>query len=204
VYTVSWGGVDDESGIAHYDVEVQGNGGPWKPFKSGTTETSALVTDGRQGTTYGYRARAVDNAGNIQPWSDEPQAVTTISIGQPGARITPFPSPITEESPFLVEWTGDPPPGASIVSYDVQYNFNGGPWKDWLIGTENTSSDFTAMEGDGVYGFQVRAYDNAGRTSAYLFSGSEGVLAVDLVAPKIVLRGALPVLFGSASDKMVE
>jgi len=198
VFTVSWSGADDESGIAYSDVEYQANGGQWRSFRTATTETSGLVTDGRQGTTYGYRARAVDNAGNVQPWSDEAQATTTISIGNPGARITPFASPITEENPFPVEWTGYAALGASVVSFDVQYNINGGPWQDWLIETDKTSAQFTVTEGDGVYGFQVRARDNAGRESAYLFSGSEGIIAVDLVAPKIIVRGALPVLFGDS------
>lgn len=194
--TVNWSGTDAGSGIAHYDVEYQTDGGQWKPFKTDTTETSGLMTDGRQGVTYGFRARAVDNVGNEQAWSDEAQAMTTVSIGEPAARIIAFAGPIVKESSFPVEWTASAPPGASIVSYDVQYSFNGGPWTDWLIETEDTTAEFTAEEGDGIYGFQVRARDNAERVSPYT-GGPEAVVAVDAVAPPITIRIYASILFGN-------
>jgi hypothetical protein len=193
--TVTWSGTDAGSGIDHFDVEYQVGGGSWKAFKTDTTETSGSLTDGRQGTTYGFRARAVDNAGNEQPWSDDAQVTTTVSIGEPSARVIPFTSPIVKETTFPVEWAGEPPPGASIVSYDIQYNFNGGPWIDWLLDTEDTTAQFTAEQGDGIYAFQARARDNAGRISPYMGS-SEAVIAVDAVAPPITIRIYASILFG--------
>jgi hypothetical protein len=193
--TVNWSGTDAGSGIAHYDVEYQTDGGQWRAFKTATMETSGSLTDGRQGTTYGFRARAVDNAGNVQDWSEEAQATTTVSIGEPAARVIPFPSPISKETTFVVEWTGEAPPGASVVSYDVQYNFNGGPWIDWLLETEDTTAEFTATEGDGIYSFQARARDNADRLSPYDGS-SEAIIAVDAVAPPITIRAYASIVFG--------
>lgn len=194
-FTVNWSGTDNESGIAYYDVEYQTNGGQWKPFKSATTETSGLFTDVRQGTTYGFRARAVDNAGNVQPWAAAAQATTTVSVGDPAARVVAFDNPITKNDTFNVEWTGSAPPGASVVSFDIQYNFNGGNWVDWLLGVNVTTDQFTAEEGDGVYGFRARARDNAGRTGPYS-ALPDAVIAVDAVAPPITIKGYLPVLFG--------
>jgi hypothetical protein len=192
---VNWSGTDAGSGIDHFDVEYQTDGGQWKPFKTDTTETSGLVTDGRPGVTYGFRARAVDNVGNEQPWSDEAQATTTVSTGKPVASVNEFASPIIQETPFLVEWSGQAPLGASIVSYDIQYSFKGGPWIDWLLATEDTSAQFTATEGDGIYAFRARALDNAGRQSSYT-DQREAIVAVDTVAPFITIQAYMSILFG--------
>jgi hypothetical protein len=188
-----WSGSDDSSGIDYYDVEYQTDGGEWREFKTKTTETSGQITDGRPGVTYGFRARAVDKAGNVQPWSETAQAETTVSIGEPGARIIPFPFLISTEVPLLVKWEGYAPLGASIVSYDVQYNFNGGPWIDWLIDFVEPEDLFPAPQGDGIYGFQVRAQDNAGRISPYI-GGPEGIVVVDAVAPHVTIRIYGPVI----------
>ena len=88
-FTVSWSGTDDAggSGIAAYDVFVSDNGGPFTPFQTGTSATSATFS-GSPGHTYGFYA------GDRQrrPPASNPAAAqtTTRSWPQPrrGSRVS--------------------------------------------------------------------------------------------------------------------
>lgn len=198
-FNVSWMGTDTGSGpnggsgIAHFDVEYQLDGGPWLPFASVTTTTSGTVLNALPGQTYGFRARAVDRVGNVQPFPSGAQTETTISLGDPSAHILPLNPPIVNQNTFTVQWTGTAAPGATIVAYDVQFRFNGGPWQTWLLNVGGTSGQFSAAQGDGVYEFEVRARDNIGRLSP--FTGGPGnSIAVDTQAPMITVRGFFPVI----------
>jgi hypothetical protein len=199
-FTVSWGATDTGSGpnggsgIAHFDVQYQLNGGPWTPFILQTTTSSGQVLGATAGQVYAFRARAVDRVGNVQAYSANPQASTTISLGSPAANIVPFNPPIAKQTSFIVQWVGQAVPGSTIVSYDVEFSVNGGPWSLWLSGVSATSQQFSATQGDGVYAFQVRARDNAGRVST--FTGGPGSsIAVDTVAPSITIRAYVPSTF---------
>ena len=194
-FNVSWTGFDQQpgSGIAHFDVQYQVNGGAWQNWQNQTTATSATFSGAAQGSTYGFRARATDRAGNIQEWSQVAQASTVFSAGNPTARIIPFPSPISTSNTFLVQWIGQPIPGTNIVSYDVQVRFNGGAWQNWQNGVAATSLQFTAQQGDGSYEFQVRARDNLGRVSEWAGPPANSI-AVDISSPFIepeVYAGAI-------------
>jgi RHS repeat-associated protein len=80
-FTVNWSGQDDPggSGIASYDVEVSDNGGPFVPFLTGTTQTSATFA-GVNAHTYGFLSVATDNVGNIQPTPATAQATTKVVV----------------------------------------------------------------------------------------------------------------------------
>ena len=63
---VDWSGIDSlqgGGGIASYTIFVSDNGGPFTPFLTNTTNTSALFT-GQPGHTYGFYSVATDMAGN--------------------------------------------------------------------------------------------------------------------------------------------
>lgn len=194
-FTVSWSGLDPQpgSGIARYEVQVQVNGGGWQPFRSDTTETAAVFTNAQAGARYGFRVRALDWVGNVEPFSPYAQAETTISGGDPTAMIVPFSSRVTQQAVFVVQWQGTPVPGTVIDSFDVQVRFNDGAWVPWLSAYPNQSAQFTANQGDGVYEFRVRARDNAGGLSEWAAGRGNG-MAVDRVAPFIVPRTYLPVV----------
>lgn len=198
-FTVSWSGTDALSGVAHYDVEFQINGGPWQPLTSVTTQASHTIANAQPGALYGFRVRAVDRAGNVQPFPSGAQAQTTISVGTPEAHIIPFTSPIATQNSFVVQWFGEPVPGSNITSYDLQVSFNGGPWQNWVTnlpgGNGPNSRNFTAQDGDGVYAFRVRARDSVGRVGE--FRGDVGgTIAVDTEAPFITIRSFAPTVYG--------
>src|SRR5262249_47317614 len=88
-FTVSWSGSDDAggSGIAGHDVFVSDNSGPFTPFLTGTTQTSASFA-GVPGHTYRFYSVATDNAGHVQATPLSAQASITV--------VPPSPPPPTQ------------------------------------------------------------------------------------------------------------
>jgi len=80
-FPVSWTGQDDAkgSGVATYDVYVSDNGGPFRPFRSATTDTSATYP-GVDGHTYAFYSVATDQVGNRQAAPAGAQATTTVHV----------------------------------------------------------------------------------------------------------------------------
>jgi hypothetical protein len=77
-FTVTWTGVDNESGIQFYDVQVRDGGSiTWTLWKDSVTVTSSLYT-GTHGRTYSFRVRATDRVGNRGDWS--PPVSTTLDL----------------------------------------------------------------------------------------------------------------------------
>jgi hypothetical protein len=66
-YRINWGGADAGSGIAREDVQYKsGAAGNWTPYLSGAA-TSTIFT-GAAGSTYYFRVRSTDVAGNVSAW----------------------------------------------------------------------------------------------------------------------------------------
>ena len=75
---VAWYGSDPgASGIAHYDLQMQIDGGAWTGWQTAITETHAILTDTVPGAQVGFRVRATDRAGNVMPWPAAPAGHTT-------------------------------------------------------------------------------------------------------------------------------
>jgi len=67
-FAVSWSAVDALSGVAAYDVDVKaGATGAWSPLRASTAATSVIYT-GHDGSTYYFRVRSTDVAGNTGAW----------------------------------------------------------------------------------------------------------------------------------------
>jgi hypothetical protein len=164
-FQVSWTGTDaGGSGIASYDVRYRVQGGPWIDWKFQTTGTSDTFNGGLNGMRYDFVARARDNAGNLQAWSNVPQAMTTVDSAPPNATVNPLPS-FTFTTSFVVTWTGTDNL-SGIVHYDVQYSANNGPWITWLSQTTTTSAQFAGQDGS-TYAFRARATDGVGNVQAF-------------------------------------
>lgn len=192
-FEVVWSGTDPGgSGIATYDVDYRVDGGDWIPWIYGTTDTSAAFT-GENGHLYDFRARGVDIAGNVEPFGG-PEATTTVDTQPPVAIVQPLPA-VTHSSSFNVSWSaGDSVSG--IAYYDVRYRYNNGAWTVWQVKTLATTAPFTAAD-DGVYAFEARAVDNAGRVEM-LTGQPEAATAVDVEAPFMAPRLRLPAIFKNA------
>jgi hypothetical protein len=69
-FMVRWGGADDVSGIAAFDVQVRAMpDGGWTDWQMGATALQATFVPPGPGS-YGFRARARDWVGHQQPWRD--------------------------------------------------------------------------------------------------------------------------------------
>ena len=79
-FTVSWTGTDDVggSGIASYSVYDSEDNGPYTPFETDTTLTSATFA-GTVGHSYRFYSVATDNVGNMQTTLGTAQASTTVT-----------------------------------------------------------------------------------------------------------------------------
>jgi hypothetical protein len=159
-FLVTWGGTDNLSGIKSYDVQWRELNGEWNWLIQNTPQTSFQATGVPNGT-YQLRARATDNAGNVQPF-DEPQAQTTV-VSNAISRVLPFDPPvITSSSPvtdsFEVNWEGFSAPGTNITKYEIWFQYANGAWQKWdeFPGTQ-TSATFEYLSmglGDGIYYFE--------------------------------------------------
>ena len=79
-----WTGSDDRSGIARYVVEYQAGSGTWQIWRT-VLGGNAVYFQGAPHTTYGFRIRAVDHAGNAEPV--HPSADTTVTTGMNAAGL---------------------------------------------------------------------------------------------------------------------
>ena len=89
-YEVHWNGQDDSTGVASFDVQVQRNGGEWVDWLVTTTELKdTFIIDvnaaDAENSTYGFRARARDWAGNTGEFPPNAQATSAepLMIQQP-------------------------------------------------------------------------------------------------------------------------
>ena len=65
---ISWAGRDRGSGLHHYAVQVSRNGGSWKPVTLPSRLATAVNKRLTLGSTYRFRVRAKDRAGNVGAW----------------------------------------------------------------------------------------------------------------------------------------
>lgn len=66
-YTLAWSGMDDDSGVVGYNIEVRTEASaPWQPLLSQTPLTAIQYTPPHSGTIW-FRSQAIDAVGNIEP-----------------------------------------------------------------------------------------------------------------------------------------
>ncbi|HHW85141.1 MAG TPA: fibronectin type III domain-containing protein [Chloroflexi bacterium] len=212
-FTVTWSGSDNLSGIASYTLQMSRNDGDWFDLIADTTATSFQVTGAQFGDKLEFRVRAVDNVGNVQPWSPNAQAVTTI-FSYSVALVLPFNPPIIQSNAPVtnvipVQWVGFFAPGTTIVRFDLSYRYtdlNGATtsWTAVALPTPLTTSidfDYAALgHGDGLYEFFVQATNNLNQTQPFNPSmGTGGSVILDL-ADQIQPAAYLPIIHSSIPD----
>ncbi len=82
-FTVYWNGSDVSSGIAAFDVQYRaGVNGTWQDWvtSAGPSQTSRLFTGATPGKTYYFRSRALDRAGNLEPWPPTPDVYVSVDL----------------------------------------------------------------------------------------------------------------------------
>jgi len=194
---IAWRGVDNLSGIAHYDVQWRENGGSWEMLLEETAQTAYQITGVRNGVTYDFRVRATDQVGNGDEWPNTPQASTTVSTNAV-ATILPFNPPILKPTApittsFVLNWTGVASIGVPITAYDIYYQYNGGAWQLWqTLPANQISIAFPYQQlglGDGAFGFEAIAINSTGQREPQSFK-AEAVMLIDLadaIQPRLYL-----------------
>jgi hypothetical protein len=196
-FTINWTAVNAPIGVASYDVQYQMNGGAWLDLLVQTQQTTYFFNNAQSGTTYGFRARARDSAGNVGTFPSVAQVQTTVEL-YPNARMTPFnPSIINSTSPvttsFELNWTGSTPPGTTITTYQIYFrvfNLQGVLVQDWNASApwqtfdgNTTTATFPLQQlglGDGLYQFQATATNTLNQTTPFGPNGVEATMIVDM------------------------
>lgn len=81
--SLAWDASTDDVGVAHYKVEMKSGSGAW--VQIGTPAVTQFTQNGlASSTTYLFRVKAVDAAGNESGWSNELSVATTSSGGGGG------------------------------------------------------------------------------------------------------------------------
>lgn len=165
-FTVRWDGSDNQggSGIAYFDVQYRINSGAWTNWRMRTTQKSAVFAGGVHNALHEFRARAVDRAGNVQPWTSA-QASTRVDSVAPTTSMTPLDQYTTSAS-FVVNWQGYDS-GSGIATYDLDGRLNNGPWQRILSNTSQTNFLVSGLLNGDFVEFRVRARDIAGNAQTF-------------------------------------
>ena len=77
MFPVAWAGEDGGAGVRDYSVFVAADGGPFEPWLTNTSATSALWL-GANGQTYEFYSTARDLSGNVEAKDAAAEATTTV------------------------------------------------------------------------------------------------------------------------------
>ena len=163
---LSWGAATDNVGVTGYLVERCAGSGCTNFAQVATpTGTSYKDTSVSNGTSYSYRVRATDAAGDLGPYSNTASA-TTPDTTPPSAPGTLTANAISSAEVDL-SW-GASTDNVGVTGYVVQRCAGSGCTNFAQVATPTgTTYKDTSVSGSTAYSYRVRATDAAGNLSAY-------------------------------------
>ncbi|WP_372753597.1 fibronectin type III domain-containing protein [Labilibaculum sp.] len=165
-FTIEWNAV---STATSYDLQIREQDGDWESIN--TSEISYDYSGASAATTYEFQVRANNEAGS----SSYSAIASVLTEAAPTAPDTPnnlMASNVTYNS-FTISWDAV----TDADNYDLSVRPQGGDWT--FINTISTTTyDYTGLNAETTYEFQVRANNSIG-SSDY----SEIVSATTLAAP---------------------
>jgi len=163
--SLSWGASSDNLGVASYFIERCTGSGCSTFTQIGTAPATATsFGDGglTPNTTYGYRVRASDGAGNFGPYSNA-ASVTTLPDSTPPTAPTTLNASAVSSTRVDLSWAAATD-NVGVTGYLIERCEGTGCSSFSQIaappGTGTTYSDGTAVAGT-TYGYRVRATDGA-------------------------------------------
>jgi hypothetical protein len=151
-FTLSWTAASDGSGsgVANYTVQRSQNGGAYSTVATGVAGTSLAQSSLGPGS-YRYQVQAVDNAGNVGPFSAVSAAVVVDTTAPHTTILFGPPKPSSSSGATFVFASSQP--GCTF-----QTSLDGAAW------TSNGTATMIAYMGlsNAAHTFQVRAVDAAG------------------------------------------
>lgn len=190
---VDFSAYDTGVGVADVALYYNFNGGAYNEYAEHATESGGygfFVFDPPLGQgVYGFYTIATDEAGNVEaPPVSPPDTSTVWDVSKPSSEITNVaPDPVTTGTITIDFVSSDPVPnGVTLVG--LWYNVDGGVWKHSgheVIDSNIVSGlfNFTALDGDGLYGFFTIAEDNWGNVEDPPMT-PDGTCLVDSTAPQ--------------------
>lgn len=158
-FTVSWSGLDAESGIAYYAYKTNG----------AETQTQAILLTGAFAYHEGQNVFSVRAVNGVGATSATLTDTLYYDPTAPVSSMTALPATTLDTTPLVVAWSGSDAT-SGVSTYDVEYRIQpSGAWTSWLTGTTQTSATFApgSWSFNSVYAFRARARDAAGNTEAW-------------------------------------
>jgi chitodextrinase len=164
---LAWSASSDDVAVTGYRIErCQGAG--CSNFAQIATTTTAVTysnTGLTTGSTYSYRVRATDAAGNLGPYSAIATA-TTPDTQAPSAPSTPSANVLSSSS-IRVTWTASTD-NVAVTGYRIERCPSSGCTNFAEIGTAtSTTYDDNGLAPSTTYRYRVRATDAAGNLGPY-------------------------------------
>jgi chitodextrinase len=181
--TLSWTAATESGGaIASYLIERCQGSGCSSFAQVGTTTTTSFSDSGLSAaTSYSYRVRAKDGAGNTGPYSNTASAQTAAAAPSAPSSLTASAAGSTQ---VTLSWGAASETGGTIASYLVERCQGTGCSSFAQVGTTTTLTFTDAgLSGSTSYSYRVRAKDSAGNTGPYSNTASAVTAAPTITAP---------------------
>jgi YD repeat-containing protein len=177
---LSWAASTDNVGVTAYEVQRCEGTGCTPTLIATVTGTSYNDTQRTASTTYTYRVRATDAAGNLGSLSSPVSGATPAAPADSTLPTIPTTLTATAVSPTQVNLTWTASTDNSLLSYyEVERSTNiNGPYTVISAPVTTTFTDTTATAGV-AYLYRVRAVDGAGNKSGNRLDLATTILFTD-------------------------
>jgi alpha-tubulin suppressor-like RCC1 family protein len=185
--TLTWAAANDNLGVREYRIErcvgatcssfeqLSKTPASWRSFASSNLSPS---------TTYRFRIRAADAAGNLGPYTTVSTATTPADTTAPTAPVAPV-AVVASKSQLDLSWVAATD-AIGVTGYEIERCQGAGCASFAAIGTPLTPSFTSAgLAASTSYTYRVRARDAAGNPSAY----STLVSATTAAANQVIYLG---------------
>jgi hypothetical protein len=180
---LAWAAATSDVGVTSYLVERCQDAGCSSFEQFGAATDTSLTDSGlAAGTTYSYRVRAADAAGNLGPYSSTATATTPAPDTEAPTAPTALGATTVSSTQIDLTWTaaGD---DVGVTGYLVECCEGADCSNFAQVGTSTTTSfSNTGLTSGTTYTFRVRAQDAAGNTGDF----SNTVRAMTSVVPAFV------------------
>jgi RHS repeat-associated protein len=186
--SLGWTASTDNVGVTGYQVDRCQGSGCSTFTQIGTSPTASFASTGlTASTSYSYRVRATDAAGNVSANSSVASATTqaTPDTTPPTAPSTPQ-AAVVSSTQINLSWTASTD-NVGVTGYQIDRCQGSGCTTFAQIGTSTTTTfSSTGLAPSTTYRYQMRAIDAAGNVSANSTAVSSTTQAApDSVAPTV-------------------
>ena len=206
---LSWGASTDDVGVTGYKVErCQGAGCTNFAQIATPAGTSYKDTGVSPSTSYSYRVRATDAAGNLSPYSNTATGTTPTPDTTPPTQPGTLSATAVSQGEVDLSW-GASTDDVGVTGYKVERCQGAGCTNFAQIATPTgTSYKDTSVSASTSYSYRVRATDAAGNLGAY--SNTATALTPDTTPPTqpgtlsatVVSGGEVDLSWGASTDNV--